>query len=169
MDINIFIQSLTISISRIGTMTEGISEEQARWKPEQKSWSILEVVNHLYDEECNDFRIRLDLTLHHPEKHWPAIDPEGWVSLHHYNQKDFAESVTRLKKERDKSIQWLKELSSPDLQRYYTHPKIGKLTAGDLLAAWAAHDYLHIRQLAQLQVNYLNMLAKPFSIRYASP
>jgi hypothetical protein len=35
-----------------------VSDEQARWKPEADSWSILEVVNHLYDEEREDFRTR---------------------------------------------------------------------------------------------------------------
>ncbi len=50
------------SLARIG------ADEQARWKPSPESWSMLEVVNHLYDEEKDDFRFRLDSLLHHSEK-----------------------------------------------------------------------------------------------------
>ena len=29
----------------------GLAPEQARWKPDPASWSAVEVINHLYDEE----------------------------------------------------------------------------------------------------------------------
>ncbi len=169
MDINFFIQSIKIGITKIEAMVSDISDEQARWKPEPSKWSVLEVINHLYDEECNDFRKRLDLTLHHPEQEWPGIDPVGWVSLHNYNQKDFQKSLEKFRLERNKSIEWLGLLSFSKLEQSYNHPTIGTLAAGDLLAAWTAHDYLHIRQLVNLQIKYLDTMARPFSIRYASP
>ena len=169
METNFFIQSLETSASIIDVMLRDISDEQARWKPEPTKWSILEVMNHLYDEERDDFRKRLDLTLNHPDQEWPGIDPEGWVSLHQYNKKGFRDSIDRYLAERKKSLQWLRSLSSPQLDQHYSHPIIGKLSAGDLLAAWAAHDYLHIRQLANIQVQFLDRKAEPFSIRYASP
>ena len=43
----------------------------------------------------------------------------------------------------------------------------GKLTAGDLLASWAAHDLLHLRQLNELRYAYLIQVAAPYSVRYA--
>jgi hypothetical protein len=169
MDFNHFVTSLKKSAEKIEAMSKGVSEDQARWKSEPEKWSILEVINHLYDEEREDFRKRLDLTLHHPKEQWPGIDPQSWVSLRNYNQKDYQDSLHNFLSERDKSLQWLKSLSSPNLNQNYTHPIIGTLTAGDLLAAWAAHDYLHIRQVANLQIKYLDTMARPFSIRYASP
>ena len=42
---------------------KSVSDEQARWKPGKDRWSILEVINHLYDEEREDFRKRLELVL----------------------------------------------------------------------------------------------------------
>ena len=30
---------------------QSVSDGQARWKPGEGRWSILEVINHLYDEE----------------------------------------------------------------------------------------------------------------------
>ena len=35
---------------------QSVSNEQARWKPGKDRWSILEVINHLFDEEREDFR-----------------------------------------------------------------------------------------------------------------
>lgn len=61
----------------IHSLTLGISDVQARWKPDPQSWSILEVINHLYDEECADFRVCLDIILHHPDQPWPPINPQG--------------------------------------------------------------------------------------------
>src|SRR5512142_433583 len=78
---------------RILVLVEGISAEQAAWRPHAETWSMLEVVNHLYDEEREDFRVRLDITLHHPTQPWPPIDPRGWVTARGYNQREFASSV----------------------------------------------------------------------------
>ena len=48
----------------IAALARGVTDAQARWKLSPEQWSILEVINHLYDEERQDFRTRLDLTLH---------------------------------------------------------------------------------------------------------
>ena len=36
-----------------------LSLGDARWRPEEGGWSVLEIVNHLADEETQDFRQRL--------------------------------------------------------------------------------------------------------------
>ena len=169
MDYKYFISSLENSAEKIRILLEGISKEQSKWKPNPEKWSILEVVNHLYDEEKDDFRKRLDLTLHKPEEEWPRIDPQGWVIAHEYSTKDFHQSVKNFFDERAKSIQWLINLSVPEWDTIHQHQIIGPLSAADLLAAWAAHDYLHLKQISELQAGYLNILARPYSTKYASP
>ena len=46
---------LSENLSRNGTsivsLLTGISEEQATWRPAPEKWSLLEIVNHLCDEE----------------------------------------------------------------------------------------------------------------------
>ena len=49
----------------------------------------------------------------------------------------------------------------------YPHPQAGPLRAGDLLAAWQAHDLLHVRQLTRLHYRFLEQQAEPFTLRYA--
>ena len=78
---------------RIRALAEGISDEQARWRPDPDSWSILEVVNHLFDEEQEDFRVPLDLALHRPADPRPRINPGAWVTERGYNERDLGESL----------------------------------------------------------------------------
>ena len=59
---------LSSNAERIRVLVEGVPRDQACWKPESDSWSILEVVNHLYDEEIEDFPKRLDIILNQPDE-----------------------------------------------------------------------------------------------------
>jgi uncharacterized damage-inducible protein DinB len=133
----------------VRAVAAGLPEEEARYRPPSGAWSILEVVNHLADEEAEDFRTRLRLTLEGPTREWPPIDPEGWAVSRGYNERDLAESIERFARERAESIAWLRGLRNPDWSRAHTHPRAGPLSAGELLASWAAHDSLHLRQIAK--------------------
>lgn len=150
----------------IRSLVEGVGDEQARWKPTPDAWSILEVVNHLYDEEREDFRARVDHILQRAEQAAPPIDPQGWVTQRQYNQRDLAESLDNFLVERQQSLAWLMTLSSADWGRAYQAPW-GALHAGDVLAAWAAHDLLHMRQLVELHYQYGAQNVLPFSVGYA--
>ena len=153
----------------IAQIVQGVTDEEARWRPELGKWSIVEVVNHLVDEEREDFRQRLDLTLRHPGEPWPPIDPEGWAVLRAYQERTLGESIERFGNERRASIVWLKSLSDPDLDRAHKHPKFGEITAGTLLGSWVAHDLQHIRQLAHLRYLWFQQLAAPHNLNYAGP
>ena len=150
------------------SLVRGISAEQARWKPAPDKWSILEVVNHLHDEEREDFRQRLELVLTDPTLAWPPIAPQEWVTTRAYGERDFNESLDNFLRERQKSLAWLGSLKSPNLESRHER-EAGSLSAGDLLASWLAHDFLHIRQLTRLQWQYLTALATPFKTDYAGP
>lgn len=161
-----YIDRFNANASVFENLVRGVSEEQSRWKPSPEKWSLLEVINHLYDEERDDFRFRLDSLLHQPEKKWPPIDPPGWVIERRYNERELNESLERFLAERRKSIQWLKDLKEPRLENIYDHPQ-GIISAGDLLASWLAHDFLHIRQMTRLHWQYLNSICTPFKTAYA--
>jgi len=152
----------------IQQLVQGIDETQARWRPDANSWSILEVINHLYDEEREDFRRRLDFTLHRPGEPWPAIDPLGWVKARSYNDRVLADSLDRFLEERHESLNWLTTLESPDWGKQYQAPW-GPITAGDLMASWVAHDLLHLRQLVELTWAWTTKRLLPYSPEYAGP
>jgi len=70
MDLNYVIERLAAT-PRYSRVDKEINAELAVWKPAPGKWSILEVVNHLYDEEREDFRQRLELVLKDPALAWP--------------------------------------------------------------------------------------------------
>ncbi len=146
-----------------------VEDDEVRWRPAPGRWSMLEVLVHLWDEEKGDFRRRLSLTFEDPAREWPPIDPEGWVRERRYNQRDLAESLAGFRQERAASLAWLRGLEEPDWDLGHEHPALGVLRAGDLMAAWTAHDYLHIRQISNLRIEYLGVKAAPYSTRYAMP
>jgi hypothetical protein len=166
MNLEFYTTQMNLHAGAIQSLTLDISDEQARWKPDPESWSILEVVNHLYDEEREDFRVRVDSILHHPDRPWPPNDPTSWVTERGYNQRDLSHSVDDFLKERQKSLAWLKGLENPDWKASVT-VSFGQFLAGDILAAWVAHDLLHLRQLVELHWAYVLHAAEPYKVNYA--
>ncbi len=166
MNLHILTAQMERNAAAIQALVEGVSDVQARWKPGAEDWSILEVVNHLYDEEIEDFRAHLDLILHRPAEPWPRIDPQGWVTARRYNERDLAESLQNFARAREESLAWLKGLAAPDWQAT-TEAPFGEIAAGDVLAAWLAHDLLHLRQLVELHWTHTRQQVAPYSVRYA--
>ncbi len=159
-------QELVHSTEMIRALLNGISQENARIKPDRESWSILEVICHLYDEEREDFREHLDFILHRQNENWHIIDPEGWVGKRAYNEQNIEEMKDKFFEERKISVTWLNEHNKMDLGIKYKS-KWDNLAAGDMFAAWVAHDNLHIRQLVELRRLGIERIAKPYAIEYA--
>ena len=150
----------------IRALVSSVSVEQARWKPDPDSWSILEVINHLSDEERLDFRVRLDIILYNPGGAWPPIDPQGWVKERKYNERELASSLQSYLDERRSSLTWLVSLTNPDWEARVPTPW-GSISAGDMFVAWAAHDLLAMRQLVELQYAWTAQISSPYSGEYA--
>jgi len=150
----------------IHSLVQGLSDEQARWKPTPERWSILEVINHLWDEEIEDFRAHVEHVLERPEQPWPPINPPQWAIDRRYNERELGASIQGFVEARAESLVWLKAQSSPNWDAAAQAP-FGPIRAGDVLAAWAAHDLLHTRQLVRLHFDYTAQAVAPYSTRYA--
>lgn len=161
-------QLLLQNSERIRSLLQGVPAEQAQWKPDPDSWSILEVINHLLDEEREDFRVRLDIILHEPDRKMPSIDPEGWVVDRKYNDRNLEESLEEFLSERQASLEWLETLGEHEWEATLKMP-FGSIRAGDMFASWVAHDLLHMRQLVELHRAYMLKLVAPFEVTYAGP
>jgi hypothetical protein len=157
---------LVDSTDMIRALLAGISQDEACAKPNAESWSMLELLCHLYDEEREDFREHLDFILHRQGEKWHRIDPEGWVADRKYNERDFREMKEKFFLERNKSLDWLKGLSNADWESSYT-TEFRTINAWEMLASWVAHDNLALRQLVELRRTRLENLTQPYSIAYA--
>ena len=146
-------------------MVSGLTPAQTRWKPKPSAWSVLEVLNHLIDEEREDFPARLRIVLSNSDERWAPIAPQAWVRQRGYNRRDLRQSIATFQAERLQSLTWLRTLPPrPAWRRRYRY---GTLTAGDLLVAWTAHDVLHLRQLAELRYALISRDGEPYSPAYA--
>ncbi len=167
MNLDATIQQMAQQAETIHSLTAGVDVTQARWRPDAESWSILEVINHLYDEERADFRVRLDILLHRPHADWPPIRPGAWVTERRYQDRDLQASLQNFLAEREKSLEWLRSLTAPNWQAMGPAPWGGTIRARDMFAAWLAHDLLHCRQLVELHYAYTVFRNQPFSVQYA--
>ena|ERR1700690_1372652 len=166
MEFKLLYEELANSTEMIRAVLTGLSQEEARVKPNAESWSMLEVICHLYDEEREDFREHLDFIVNRRTDEWHRINPQGWVSERKYNEQDFRTMKEKFFEERKKSLEWLRELSSADWDKPYTSPS-GSKSAGEMLASWIAHDNLHVRQLVELRRYRIENITKPYGIQYA--
>ena len=108
MNLDYFIDGFSKNREVFSGLVRGVSLEQARWKPSPEKWSILQVINHLYDEEREDFRQRIELVLAEPMQGWPPIDPRTWVTSRGYNDRGVDTSLDNFLSEREKSLSWLR-------------------------------------------------------------
>jgi F-type H+-transporting ATPase subunit beta len=82
-------------------------------------------------------------------------------------EKAAAESLNAFIAQRGRSIEYLRGLEAPDWTMMHTHPTFGSMRAGDLLAAWSAHDVLHTRQIVKRLFQFTSRDARGFSTDYA--
>lgn len=166
MEFKTLYQELSHSTEMIRALLAGVTPEEAQVKPNAASWSILEVVCHLCDEEREDFREHLDFILYHQQEEWHGIDPDGWVTEREYNKQNLTEMQEKFFAERWKSLEWLRGISEANWETTYTS-QYGSMKAGDMFACWVAHDNLHVRQLTELRRNWIERMTQPYDIQYA--
>ncbi len=166
MEFKFLYEELTNSTEMIRALLSGIPQNDARLKPDNESWSVLEVICHLYDEEREDFREHLDFILNRQNTEWHRINPSKWVTERKYNEQDFQTMKEKFFAERKKSLEWLYGLADTNWDKTYTSP-IAAMSAGEILASWVAHDNLHIRQLVELRRYRIETITQPYDIRYA--
>ncbi len=160
MDTSYFKLQLDKNKNIYNELFNSITKEQILWRSVPEKWNMLEIVCHLYDEEKEDFRARLQHVIRTPEKPMPAIDPVGWVVNREYASKDFYSMVNHFLEERKQSVDLLKSLSNASWDNVYMHPKLGPLTARLFLTNWLAHDYLHIKQIVKIKYDYLAFVSR---------
>ena len=167
MKLNRLIESLERFSTILPATVRGLPHDIAIWKPAPEYWSILEIVCHLADEEVEDFRQRVRLTLESPGSAWPPIDPPKAAIERAYNDQNLNEVLERFLTERQASIEWLGTLVDVDWDRHYQHPEWGPMVAGRIMAAWAAHDWLHLRQISKRFFELSKRDGQPYDVNYA--
>lgn len=110
-----------------------------------QTWSAQQVVGHLIVCELDDWMPRLRRILAHGES--VPFDPFPHDATINRPLPDLLDDF---REHRARNLADLRamNLSPADLARTGTHPALGRVTASQLLATWAAHDLHHLRQIA---------------------
>jgi DinB family protein len=166
MEFNTLYQELQNSTEMIRALLLGLTKEEAQMKPDLESWSILEVVCHLYDIEREDFREHLDFILHRQNEEYHVIDPQSWIQERKYNEQNFVEMQEKFFAERKQSLEWLRGISDSNWEMTYTS-QYGSASAGEMFSCWVAHDNLHLRQFVELRRARIETITKPSPLEYA--
>jgi hypothetical protein len=166
MEFQTLYRELQNTTEMIRALLSGITQEESQRKPSPESWSILEVVCHLFDLEREDFREHLDFILHRQSQEYHAIDPQAWIKERHYNEQDFKAMQEKFFAERQKSLEWLKGISGSDWDTTYTS-EYGSVSAGEMFSCWVAHDNLHLRQFVELRRARIENITSPYPLGYA--
>lgn len=154
----------------VNAAVAGLSEAEARWKPPSGNWSVLEVCAHLLDEEREDFRPRLISTLRDAAAPWPALELDKVAERRGYNAMSLRAVLDAFESERAASVAVLGPLvaePSTNWDATHHHPRGYKISAGALLAAWSAHDALHLRQIAKRLYELAALDGDPHPTAYA--
>ncbi|MEP6584892.1 MAG: DinB family protein [Ginsengibacter sp.] len=158
MDIQYISKELAKNKNIFKSIFENTEEQEYLWKPLPNKWCLLEILCHLYDEEREDFRARIQHTFENPAEPMKPIDPVGWVLERKYIEQDYKIILEKFLSERDKSVEWLNDLPNAKWNNIYYHSQLGEISAAMFLSAWLAHDYLHIRQITRTKYQYLQSL-----------
>lgn len=138
-------------LARFPTVLEALvadlDESSWRGRPAPGRWAPLDIVCHLRDEEREDFAARVRVVVAGGTS-FARIAPQQWVEERHYIDDDPAQALADFLALRRESLEFLAGVTPEQLARNVEHPQLGVMSGLDLLAAWACHDLLHLRQLA---------------------
>jgi hypothetical protein len=149
-------------------LVTGLDAEGWRTHPAPGEWAPVEIVCHLRDEEAEDFGARVRVVAEGGAAFTP-IDPEGWARERRYLEVDPQAALAALRARRAASLAYLATLDPARLTGAVQHPSAGRLSGMDLLAAWVAHDRLHVAQLAATRARLWANAWAPLRTEYAGP
>ncbi|HUK62012.1 MAG TPA: hypothetical protein VLV15_01725, partial [Dongiaceae bacterium] len=119
-------------------------------------------------EETEDFGARLRVIVEGGRRFAPN-DPERLAIERRYLDDDGPRALAAFCERRLDSLAFLAALAPVRLSGAAERPSDGALSGLDLLAAWVAHDRLHLAQLAATLARGWAERWKPLRAEYAGP
>jgi DinB superfamily len=149
-------------------LVAGLDAAAWRTRPAPAEWAPVEIICHLRDEETEDFGARVRVVVEGGDRFTP-IDPERWAGERRYLEDDGSRALEAFRERRGASLAFLDTLTLSRLASTVAHPRTGSLSGLDLLAAWVAHDRLHLAQLAATLARVWAARWAPLRTDYAGP
>jgi hypothetical protein len=149
-DIERSIEVLERTPGALRALLEGIGDfwSQSNYGPD--TFSPFDVVGHLIHGERTNWMARLKTILARGEGvPLPTFDRYAmFEACKGLNMDELLASFSELRAENLKELRAL-GLTAEHLALRGTHPQLGSVTLGNLIAAWAVHDLGHLHQVAK--------------------
>jgi DinB superfamily len=145
------IEILESTSTKIAAEVVPLCESELRARPRSGCWSIIEVIAHLEDAEELAMRSRIADIVAGRNPILPEFDQNRRASEMHYIDKQLGSVFESFTAQRKRNVMWIRTLEPAQLAHSCTHPKVGTLTASDLLHEWAFHDLGHLKQILEIK------------------
>jgi hypothetical protein len=155
------------------TWLGGLPESWVRANEGPTTWSPFDIVGHLIHGERTDWMDRVEIILSQGESR-PFTPFDRFAQFEASRGKSLGELLETFAQLRATNLGRLEALAlkPADFARPGLHPELGRVTLGQLLATWVAHDLNHLGQIARVMgrqytsavgpwVEYLPMLGPP--------
>lgn len=116
-----------------------------------ETWSPYDIVGHLVHGEQTDWIPRARIILEHGEA--KAFEPfDRFAQFDKSKGKTLGELLSEFESLRSESLKALDgmNITREKLELRGTHPELGEVTLGQLLATWVVHDLSHIAQAGRV-------------------
>jgi len=135
----------------LSALLKGLPDAWATGNEGPETWSPYDVMGHLIHGEETDWIPRAKIILEHGEAR-PFDKFDRSAQFESSKGKSLDQLLGEFAALRKASIDALAALNiTPDkLKLRGTHPQLGVVTLGELLATWVAHDLDHIGQVARV-------------------
>ena len=114
--------------------------------PAPGEWCAKEVIGHLIEAERRGFAGRIRTMLVEANPTLEGWDPDEVARARKDCARPIAELLAELAEIRPQSAALVRGLHDADLARAALHPKVGRISIGDILQEWVHHDRNHIKQ-----------------------
>ena len=144
-------------------LLDGLPEAWTRATEGAGTWSAFDVVGHLIHGERTDWIPRAELILAHGlSRPFEAFD--RFAMFEASRGKSLSELLDTFAELRAANVARLEalRLTSADLARPGRHPELGRVTLGQHLATWVAHDLSHLAQVARIMGRRYSQAAGPW-------
>lgn len=123
------------------------TEKQAYLKYRKGSWSISQIVHHIFDSHLNAY-CRSKFTLTETEPEIKPYDENAWADLIDAKNVNLTHSLMLIEHLHARWCACLENLTSPQLQRRYYHPAMKRFfRLEEMLHLYAWHGRHHIGQI----------------------
>ena len=150
MDLRSVVAVLEQTPATLEGLLRGLPDELTTANEGPETYSPRDVLGHLIFGEETDWVPRIRIILEEGEgRPFTPFDRAGFRA---YGDEPVARLLPRFRELREKNLAYLRglDLRPEQMDRRGTHPGLGAVTLGQLLASWAVHDLGHVAQASRV-------------------